>query len=359
MDALMWHAQALTPPPDLPEPLPTARFDALAPAEQQAYWTQLRTILPTAVVPSVLTQRARVRLDLLLARNDHRPPGAKSVIGLSAPFAVGKSTFIKDWAHGRYRAQVALPDPVSLPVWNPRPDQSASWIPQVYITLRAAAKIKDINAAILAYLGYPSEGLIRVTTSRVVTVLATHGVRLLIVDDVHMLNTGSVEGRNVLDYLKFLNTELGELGGTLVLVGANLEGGPLYTDPQIAGRLDKIALAPFEITTPAGRRDWQQLLVDLEQLLLPYFDTIPPGTFSHAYAGPVWRRTQGYVGDTLTLLVESLLGAFDDAEDDLTRHRLDTVALSARAAAAEADMVTAAAQSNRRAARKAKNADAS
>lgn len=358
MDAWMWHAQAVTPSTAWPTPIPLACFDALPPAEQDGYWTALTTTLPTAVVPSSLTQRAQARLDVLLARNEHRPPGAKSVIGLSAPFAVGKSTFIKAWAQERYRAQVTSGDPCILPVWTPRPELSAHWAPQVYITLRAASKIKDINAAILAYLGYPSEGLIRVTTSRVVTVLANHGVRLLIVDDVHMLNTGNAEGRHVLDYLKFLNTELGELGGTLLLVGANLEGGPLYTDPQIAGRLDKVTVAPFEITTPAGRRDWQQLLADIETLLLPYVDTIPAGTFSQVHAGLIWRRTQGYVGDTLTLVVDALLGTFDDADDELTRHRLETVALSARAATAEADLVAAAATSSRRRSKTGKSGDA-
>lgn len=357
MDARMWHRQALSSGPELPEPVPTAVFDSSPTADQDAYWAALSLTLPATVVPSVLAQRAEQRLSRLLAINDRRPPGAKSVVGVDAPFAVGKSTFVKAWAHRSYRDRVGPATPDALPSWAPEPEVSADWVPQVYITLRAASKIKDLNASILAFLGYPSEGLVRVTTTRVVKVLATHGVRLLIVDDVHMLKTTHAEGRDVLDYLKFLNTELGELGGTMVLVGAHLEGGPLFQDPQITGRLDKITLAPYEITTLQGRRDWQRFLSQVEDVMLRYFDTVAPGTFSHELAGYVWRRTQGYVGDTVRLLANALLTGFDDAEETVTRDLLQGVALSARAATAEADLVAAAtAPSNRRSHRSKTNA---
>ncbi|WP_109472769.1 TniB family NTP-binding protein [Ornithinimicrobium cavernae] len=349
MDARMWHRQATFTQTPLPDPVPVEQFDGLPPGEQDAYWTQLSEGLPALVVPSVLTARAEQRLDRLVAVNIRRPPGAKSVIGIDAPFAVGKSTFVKAWAQGAYRNRVASGAPEVLPTWTPEPELSADWVPQVYITLRAASKIKDINASILAFLGYPSEGLVRVTTTRVVKVLATHGVRLLIVDDVHMLTTTHADGRAVLDYLKFLNTELGELGATMILVGAHLESGPLYQDPQIVGRLDKITLTPYEITTVGGRADWQLFLRRLEELLLPYFDTLPTGTFSRELAGHVWRRTQGYVGDTVRLVTEAMLAGFDDAQDLMTRDLMQAVALSARAAASEADLLSAAAApSNRR-----------
>lgn len=349
MDARMWHRQATATPTALPDPMPATRFDSLPVEEQDAYWSELSQGLPALVVPSVLTARAEGCLTRLVAVNDRRPPGAKSVIGIDAPFAVGKSTFVKTWAQGTYRDRTATANPEVLPTWSPETEITADWVPQVYITLRAASRIKDINASILAFLGYPSEGLVRVTTTRVVKVLATHGTRLLIVDDVHMLSTTHAEGRAVLDYLKFLNTELGELGGTMVLVGAHLEGGPLYQDPQITGRLDKIALAPYEITTVGGRADWQQFLRGLEEMLLPYFDTVPAGTFSRELAGHIWRRTQGYVGDTVRLVTHAMLDGFDDAQDEVTRDLLGQVPLSARAAAAEADLLSAAAtRSNRR-----------
>lgn len=351
MDARMWHRQALTENRPLPTPLALKELDTRPAPDQDAYSSELSAALLSILAPSVMTQRATKRLTALVIRNDLRPPGAKSVIGVNAPFAIGKSTFVKTWAHQKYRDRVGQATQDALPTWSAQPEVTADWVPQIYITLRAASKIKDLNAAILAFLGYPSEGLVRVTTTRVVKVLATHGVQLLIVDDAHMLKTTHADGRDVLDYLKFLNTELGELGGTMILVGAHLEGGPLYQDPQIVGRLDKISFGPYEITTPAGRRDWQQFLFGLEELCIPYVDTLASGIFAREHAGLIWRRTQGYVSDTVTLLVRASLNAFED-DEALTRHSLEKVPLSARAAAAEADMVTSASGASSRRTRK-------
>jgi hypothetical protein len=99
----------------------------------------------------------------------------------------------------------------------------ADWVPVVYVTLMASSSIKEINALILLYLGYPPEGLARTTTTRVLHALRMHGVQVVILDDAHMLRSTSAQGRAVLDYIKFLNTELGEINnGTVILVGAHL-----------------------------------------------------------------------------------------------------------------------------------------
>jgi hypothetical protein len=83
-------------------------------------------------------------------------------------------------------------------------------------------------------------------------------------------------------------------------------------------------------------RTWQRFLKDAEAVLLPYFDCAPAGVFSPtALAGHIWRRTQGYVGDTALLLSQALLAAFDDGSDTITTAHLDDVPLSARAAAGE------------------------
>jgi hypothetical protein len=117
------------------------------------------------VLPSVLAQRAAHHLTRLVDRNRLRPPGAKAIGSVSASFAVGKSTFVKDWAQAAYRDLLgpACADP--RPTWNPEPGVTADWIPHVYITLRAASKIRDVLAALLLTMGYPSEGLVRVTTT--------------------------------------------------------------------------------------------------------------------------------------------------------------------------------------------------
>ena len=348
MDARLWHQQATTPPRPLPTPIPVERFDAMTEAAQDAYWDDLTSGMAGLVLPSVLHQRAADQLTRLVERNRLRPPGAKAIGSVSAPFAAGKSTFVKDWGQAAYRALLGPSCADPRPTWNPEPGVTADWIPFVYITLRAASKIRDVLASLLLTMGYPSEGLVRVTTTRVVHAFRLHGVRLLLIDDSHFLDVSNKDARDMLDFLKYLNTELGELGGTMILIGADLHQSPLYLDPQINSRLERVTLTPYPLVNEDDKRTWYRFLKDAESVLLPYFDCAPPGTFSQQHAGHIWRRTQGYAGDTALLLSQALLDAFDDGSDTITVRHLDDVELSARAAAGEAELIMTAPQTSRR-----------
>ena len=207
MDARLWHQQATAPLRPMPTPIPVETFDAMSEAAQDEYWDQLAAAMTGVVLPSVLAQRAAHHLTRLVDRNRLRPPGAKAIGSVSASFAVGKSTFVKDWAQAAYRDLLgpACADP--RPTWNPEPGITADWIPHLYITLRAASKIRDVLAALLLTMGYPSEGLVRVTTTRVIHAFRQHGVRLLLIDDSHFLDVSNKDSRDMLDFLKYLNTE--------------------------------------------------------------------------------------------------------------------------------------------------------
>ncbi len=337
MDARIWHVQATIPPPEMHPPWPVAQVRALPPRARRHYLSDVQASFERLVLPRTQTAPVQAGMDRVLRKNTRQAPGAKRMIMLDAPFATGKSTMIKDWAQSLHRSWLGDQLACERPTWKPEPGMTADLVPVVYATLRSASKVKEVNAQILAFLRYPTEGLTRVTTTKVVSALFTHGVRLLIIDDVHMLRTTSIIGRETLDYLKFLNSELGEAGGTMVLVGADLKNGALHADPQIEGRLQRFALAPYEITTPGGQHAWQSFLKDAERILLPYLPGATPGLLAQEHAAYIWQRTQGYVGDTATLLTEALLTALEE-HSTLTREHLAAVTLSERAHHAEADI---------------------
>jgi hypothetical protein len=348
MDARIWHAQATTAPASMPTPLTAEQCRALTSNERRRYLHDLQDSFERLLLPRAQTEPVQSGMDRILRKNARQRPGAKRMIMLDAPFATGKSTMIKDWAQGRHRDWLGEELSGDLPTWRPQPGMTADLVPVVYATLRSASKVKEVNAQILAFLGYPNEGVKRVTTTMVVSALFTHGVRLLIIDDVHMLTTRSVTGRETLDYLKFLNSELGEAGGSMLLVGADLKNGALHADPQITGRLQYFHLAPYEITTLPGKQAWQGFLKNAEQILLPYLPGAEPGVFAREHAGFIWRRTQGYVGDTATLLTEALLAALR-ADTTISREHLAAVTLTERAHHAEADLTAQASLLARRA----------
>ena len=262
MDAVLWHRHATTPLP--PAPPPAQAGTPAPPGYLQAVTQHLRA---THFAAAALEEVAAT-LSATVEANGQRPPGSKQILALTAPNATGKSTLTKRWARARYLDAIAeQANTPSLPSWSPRPGYTAHLVPVVYINLIAGSRIKEINAQILTFLGYPGEGLTRVTTTRVVHALGMHQVRLVVVDDAHLLKMNRVGGREVLDYLKFLNTELGELHGTLVLVGAHLDGGPIVTDPQIEARLHLLHLHPFGIEAREEQVAWKRFLRDADATL--------------------------------------------------------------------------------------------
>ncbi|MCR6649177.1 MAG: TniB family NTP-binding protein [Cellulomonas sp.] len=309
-----------------------AELRALTPTEREMHVSTLRDWLAAAQFPAASTRRVATTMWDVVRSNDGSSPGAKTIVAVDALNTVGKSTAMRAWAHDAYREWTGprLAD-AHLPSWAPEPGVHAHEVPIAWINLQSAARIRDFNAQILTYFGYPTEGPIRSLSTRIAGAIGRHRVRVLVVDDVHLLDTRFKDGREVLDHLKHVNTELGERGATMVLVGAKLHDSPIVSDPQIAGRLRVLELAPFAVDTLDDKRAWQDFLVDVEQQLLPYLPGAKDGLLAKTHVSRIWRRTQGFVGDVATLL----RGAVDAAtcDDTWTLHpsHLDAVSLSRRA----------------------------
>ncbi|MFI2294954.1 TniB family NTP-binding protein [Isoptericola sp. NPDC019571] len=250
----------------------------------------------------------------LVEDNAVSPPGAKDVIAVTAPFAVGKSTLVRTWAQDRYRDIIGDRIHLSqLPTWNREPGVVADEVPVVWLDLEAASKVRAFNIQLLQYFGYPISGAITDLTARIHRILDAHRVRLLVVDDANLLNLRHRDARDVLDHLKHINTVLGQRGASLVLVGADLEDGAVVRDPQMAGRLRTISLKPCPIDTPAEITRWQNTLAGIEDLVLPYLPAAQRGILAGHHAPRIWRLTQGYLGDVARLIAEAAhLAAHED-----------------------------------------------
>ena len=331
MDSQQWHGQASAIPEPSPTPWSAAELRGADVPTREAYASQVRRWLRATPLDSPKHHDVADALGRALADTREEPPGARTLLSLSAPFAVGKSSLIKSWAQARHREWLGEAATHTEPSWTPTPHQDADWVPVVYVTLMARSNARDLYAAILAFLRHPSRGANRDITLRATKALATHGVQLLVVDDAHMLNTSSVTGRATLDALKQLNTELGELGGTIVLVGAHLSGGAALADPQIRGRLREHHLDPYQLSTSDQTRQWQHLLGAAEARLRPYLPDLTPGALPRDLGRVIYKRTQGFVGDTSTLLAGATAQALRNGRTVITRADIADVPLSQRA----------------------------
>lgn len=329
MDANHWHRLAWQD--RAPLAAPSSALQSRDGQERDQAIAGLAESLGSMVLPYPPAISLGSALTRLVDGNRFSPAGSKSIAGVSAPFATGKSTSVTEWAFGRYREWVADVSNRSFPTWQPEQGITARLIPVVYLSLFSSAGVKELNAQILTFLGYPGEGIARVTSARVNTALRRHGVRLLIVDDVHMLRLTERSGRQVLDYLKTLNSELGFLHGTMIFVGPDLAAAPIFEDPQIRSRLRIHDLTPPEIASVEGRRRWQAFLCGCEEILLPYLPGAQEGVLSRQHAGFIWHRTQGFIGDTSALLIGAVIEALRCGRRTITHQDLAAVPLSARA----------------------------
>lgn len=346
VDAHDWHRQATATPPPWPDPVSFADYDKMPRQAQTDYFRRLAAAMNAEILVSKPMTAVHGCLDDVVEANRLRPPGAMQMVALIAPFSAGKSTLIKQWGFRLYREALGAQAEQDRPTWAPVAGVTADWCPVVYVSLMANSSIKEVNALILLYLGYPPEGVVRTTTTRVLHALRMHGVRVVILDDLHMLRSTTVQGREVLDYIKFLNTELGErCNGTFILVGPHPECVAILADPQIRARLTTMTVDAFQITTVDERAAWQELLQTAEERPLNHLPDATPGLFVTGLAHHIWQRTQGLVGEVAKLVAGSVLDAVRDRRSVITRDDLDAVTLSERSIDGQ---VEAAAMKNRK-----------
>ncbi|CAM3539441.1 TniB family NTP-binding protein [Isoptericola cucumis] len=335
MTARLWHDQARAKPLIAPPVKAITQLRAMSDSSRTRYLQHRRRWMRSLRFETPAIVQARTTLTDLVEDNAVSTPAAKDVIAVSAPFAVGKSTLVRTWAQDQYRQIIG--DRLhhsQMPTWHREVGIVADEIPVVWLDLGAASKVRAFNIQLLQYFGYPISGAIHDLTARIHRILDAHRVRLLVVDDTNLLNLRHQDARDVLDHLKHVNTMLGQRGATMVLVGANLEDGAIFHDPQMAGRLRTISLKACTIDTPVEVATWQSTLAGVERLVLPYLPTAMPGILAGHHAPRVWRLTQGYLGDVARLIADA---AYIAAQEDTWTIRtadLERSQLSRRAQAA-------------------------
>lgn len=337
MDARLWHRQATRQPPVLPDPLAKSGLANLTEDARRDHARRVREGLRRQPLASPIHDAVAEQMTEALQSASLDPPGARTILSLSAPYSAGKSTMIKRWAQVLHCDWLPEGDHKDLPRWSLSPGILADVIPVNYMTLLADSRGTDLYAQILSFANADAGGTVRTIVQRAVNSMRRHATRLVIIDDAHMLRTASVTGRATLNAVKHLNTELGELGGVLVLVGANLTGGDVLQDDQIRGRLSQHSFGAYEIDSDAGRRDWQRFLKTCEQTLLPYLPHNQAGDFAMKHSAYLWVRTTGFVGDASRLLIDATAEALI-AGKAVDRDILGNITLSQRAKDAERDL---------------------
>ena len=262
MDAQLWHDYCVAVPPEEPPALTRPQWKNLSDEQRDAHIDRLNLWLNHLYVDTEELTAITTTINKTVKNNIRRPPGARELIGLTGPNLIGKSTLMMRWGRTQYRdwtAGVGV-DRRGRPVTVTSEGFEVDFCPVVWINLPGGATSADVDREILGFFALEDVGRVKSFTKRAITAAYRHGTLVLIVDDAHLLKTDWKGGRVVLDHVKHLNTELGYIDVTLIVVGADLEHGALVHDPQIAGRLKLKTVTPYKATTADQKRAWQRIV---------------------------------------------------------------------------------------------------
>lgn len=338
MDALTWHNLLSTP--SAPRPTSKTASPALRPEDASEHGESVAAWFASQWFTSPLVDMVVGSLTQRITLNSQGLFGAKEILSVDGPYGVGKTSLIFDLSRRLYPALVPKARPGAVPTWTPVPGVTHDRVPIMWVQLQAFASLKVLYGSILDFLRFPVHGTGGILASRVFRALDRFDVRLLILDDVHKLRESQQASRDIIDALHTLNTNVGERGGTLCLVGSDMTQRTLLHHPQIDSRLKTFHLDPFEITTDDGKRDWQRFLRGVEDLCRPFLADQKAGFLYRTLPAYVYARTQGHMQDVQQLLKEGFRRAVTDHQP-MDRDLLDAVPLSARASRAEALLRTA------------------
>lgn len=332
MDASDWHAFCRAPSLVPPTPVGQSNAMPVRGEQRQRHAREVEQFLLRCPADSPLHERLKKGLRDEVETIELEPFGARTITALTAPFTAGKSTTVKAVARELYRDWMAdFAD--ERPRWNPpgQPGVEADRIPIIYVNLQSDTSSKDLYAQILTFMGHGASwtrSQLAINTSKAFYI---HGVKLVILDDAHMLRTHLKQGQATLDAIKAIATELGEVGGMMILVGAWTADSDLLDDPQIRGRLSLLQLDVYRIGSNQERALWQRLLKAWEDEIEQFLPGMDSGDLSQSAARYLYERTQGYVGDLAKCLSQATSRAIRNGRDTIVKDDLKMVRLSARA----------------------------
>jgi hypothetical protein len=277
-----WRRYCDAPPRAQPERLTPARLRALGDAAREEYDESRHDWHPNlAIIETRQLTALHKTLNTIVKGN--RKDDADRIRGCGAIDAIpglGKTTIADTFAREFDRADIRRRGPLT--------DAGHPRLPVFRVSLSAGTTVKSLNEKICRFYGHPalnkdrgSYSADRLAGFALDSVLSSE-TRLGVIDDVHFIVPRRKDGLDVVNHLKYLNSEFPV---TFVFAGVDLRGKGFFSDPQVARRWTRLGVAPFEIVTDEGRADWHSFLKATERQLVlararPGMLTGSPGTCS-------------------------------------------------------------------------------
>jgi hypothetical protein len=319
-----WLRSAEAPARTQPSSVTTAQLRAMDSMERARYEEQ-RAVWHANLGPISTPQMRAVHEDLDEIVESNRQDGdkVKGAAVLDAYPGLGKTTIAVAFGREYHRRQVAL--------HGRSTEAGHERVPVVYVGLTSNTTMRSFNSMLCRFYGHPGSerGNATQLANRATDCVFSCKTRLVIVDDVHFLDMGRRDGREVANHLKWLANQFPV---TFLFVGVGLRQRGLLTEglaasdavfAQTARRWTPLAVAPFEVATEEGRRTWRRLLLSIEQMLV--LADKHQGMVADDLADYLYARSTGHFASLMTLIARGCRRAIRSGDERLTKEVLDRV----------------------------------
>jgi hypothetical protein len=281
--------------------------------EQREEYHARFVVLKTPAMDAISTAVRR-----LLLLNRGQQGGARRGLIISGPATTGKTT-----------AMQQLGRTVELADRRRRVDCDGR-LPVLFITVPPSSTPKMLISEFARFLGLPTlERMNQIQiTNAVCELLCEMGTQLVLVDDVHLMDTRSRAGAETSDQLKYLGERI---PATFVYSGIDVEVSPLLTGvrgSQLAGRFKIVRNQPLRYGCEADQQIWHHLVHGMDSALR--LRRHKPGTLV-THAAYLHARTGGRMGSLSHLVREAALVSLLDGTEKITKKLLEQIELDTAA----------------------------
>lgn len=261
----------------------------------------------------ILSTPAMGKISLALRRlmilNRHHNGTARRGLIVSGPPTTGKTTTLQQLGRSFHLADRA------------RHQSPGQRLPVVFLSVPPAATPKMLVSELARFLDLPipprmNQAQITDTVCGMLRDLAT---QLVLVDDVHLLDTRTRTGAETSDQMKHLSERI---PATFVYAGVDVDKSPLLAGKrgaQLAGRFKLVTNPPLAYGSTTHTAAWEGLVGGMEKALRLHHHR--PGTLIR-HAAYLHQRTGGRIGSLSALIREAAIAAVLDGTEKITKQLL-------------------------------------
>lgn len=297
-----------------PRLINSEEFASLGAREREAYDAARIAFLAADVVLETPDLEAVLRLARILAAEARIPSTTMSkALAISGDPTMGKTTAALVVAREHEQRARAS---------NPRLREGFQ--PTIYVITPPATTPKMLMIAFCSFLGLPYKRTetAQDLTTRVLHVLRELRTSLVVLDEVHNLQSNRTQGSEAASTLKLFAERL---DAAFIYAGVDLPNSAAFSGPsgqQLAHRMALYRMQGYSLRSQAGRRDWLELVLTLQDLLM--LNSQREQTL-RSLAGYLYDRTGGSVGRLRTLLRRGAIVAIQDGSEQVNKRLLDLI----------------------------------